>query len=120
MLYPINKYKFYFHKNHKYGGTEITAVSTYAGKTVKGKAICHIDDKFSEESGKQLASLRCGTKIAAKRLKRANECYTKAEKAMKEAINKFEKMKEYKNDAKIAYEDAKMAEEVMIEKMKNH
>ena len=51
-MYPIEKYKFYTN------GSRVIAVSTYAGKTVRGVAVCHAGDTFSLEKGKKLAALR--------------------------------------------------------------
>lgn len=48
-MYPIEKYKFYTN------GSRVIAVSTYAGKTVRGVAVCHAGDAFSLEKGKKLA-----------------------------------------------------------------
>ena len=39
MRFSLDKYKFYQFKNEN-GGTTISAVSTYAGLTVKGYAKC--------------------------------------------------------------------------------
>ena len=66
-MYPIEKYKFYTN------GSRVIAVSTYAGKTVRGVAVCHAGDTFSLEKGKKLAALRCAEKIAKKRVARANQ-----------------------------------------------
>ena len=44
-MYPIEKYKFYTN------GSRVIAVSTYAGKTVRGVAVCHAGDAFSLEKG---------------------------------------------------------------------
>lgn len=64
-MFPIEKYKFI-----TYGRTVI-AISTDAGETVKAKAVCHEDDTFDLEIGKQLAAARCNIKIAKRRAKRA-------------------------------------------------
>lgn len=64
------RYKFYVHER-KDGVKEVIAVSSYAGKTVKAKAVCSPDDEFDIEKGKELAKLRCALKIENKRLKRA-------------------------------------------------
>lgn len=63
-------YKFYTH-TRKDGSKEIIAVSSYAGKRVKGKAICDPADEYNEVVGKELAKLRCAVKIDLKRAKRA-------------------------------------------------
>ena len=40
-------------------GDIVIAITTYAGKTVKGHAKCHIDDTFDPAFGEQLAMARC-------------------------------------------------------------
>ena len=67
-----DRYRYYTHKRED-GATEIIAVSSYAGRKVKGKAVCSPDDKFDEEIGKKLAKLRCDVKVDEKRVKRASE-----------------------------------------------
>ena len=49
MKYSLDKYK-YFTYYDKNGKKTISAVSTYAGKTVKGYAKCDPRDNFSEDS----------------------------------------------------------------------
>ena len=61
-------YKYYIYER-KDGATVVIAVSSYAGRKVRGKAICSADDTFDEERGKQLARLRCAVKIDEKRKK---------------------------------------------------
>lgn len=64
MKYPIEKYKIIVHQHPVYHTTEVIACSTYAGKVVKGKAICHVDDVYNEEQGKRLAVARCAKLLA--------------------------------------------------------
>ena len=45
-MYPIEKYRYYTN------GRRVIAVSTYAGKTVRGVATCDPGDEFSMEKGK--------------------------------------------------------------------
>jgi hypothetical protein len=87
MRYPIDKYQVIVHQHPDYLSTEIIARSTYAGETVKGKAICHASDSYDEQKGIKLAVARCAEKIAKKRaaratrlLKRANEQLVMAQK----------------------------------------
>lgn len=89
-MYPIEKYKFYTN------GSRVIAVSTYAGKTVRGVAVCHAGDAFSLEKGKKLAALRCAEKIAKKRVARANQ---KVDEAYVDAETYLDKMVDYKDDA---------------------
>lgn len=58
-------YQIYTHDN------EVLAVSTYAGRYVKGKAKCDPKDEYSKEHGIKLAVARCDEKIAKKRVKAA-------------------------------------------------
>ena len=98
MKYPLTKYKFYQYKNNK-GGITVVAVSTYAGRTVKGYAKCDPADEFDLEKGKQLAAARCNLKIAQKRQMRAAEKYMEASFAVDAAIDKFDSMKQYYMDS---------------------
>lgn len=92
-MYPIEKYKFYTN------GSRVIAVSTYAGKIVRGVAVCHVDDTFSLEKGKKLAALRCAEKIARKRLNRAEHKVDEAYWAYVDAEAYLNKMCDYKDDA---------------------
>ena len=98
MRFSLDKYKFYQFKNEN-GGTTISAVSTYAGRTVKGYAKCDPRDNFNVEKGKELAAARCNLKIAEKRRDRASKKYLEATQAVIEANAYFEKMKQYFMDA---------------------
>lgn len=109
MKYPLEKYKYFIFKN-KNGGTTISAVSTYAGRTVKGYAKCDPSDTFDIKKGKKLAAARCNLKVSEKRLKRATEKYMEASKAADEAIKYFNDMKQYYMDAVDQLDDA--AEEI--------
>lgn len=92
-MYPIEKYRFYTN------GSRVIAVSTYAGRTVRGVATCHDGDEFSMEKGKQLAALRCAEKIAKKRIARANKKVDESYWTYIDARNYFDKMVKYKDDA---------------------
>ena len=70
--YPFEKYHFYVGKN------KIVAVSTYAGKTVRGVAKCDPRDEFDIEKGKALAAARCAERVAAKRHARAKVEFNRA------------------------------------------
>jgi hypothetical protein len=99
MKYPVTKYRIVVHQHPEYNTTEIIAMSTYAGETVKGKAICHINDTYSEEAGTKLAVARCAEKIARKRKARATRLVKKAEAQMVEAKRYLDKMNHYYNDS---------------------
>ena len=87
MSFPINKYKFYSD-----GKGKIIAVSSYAGKTVKGTAKCDPRDTFDEDYGKECAAARCSAKIAEKRFKRAKLEQKKAVLAIDAAMRRVQKM----------------------------
>lgn len=83
-------------------GRKIFALSTYAGKTVRGVAICSENDKFDVEKGKALAAARCNEKIAAKR-------YVRASKKMNEALNEVCSVEEKLTQAEQYYHDSFLA-----------
>ena len=96
-----NKYKFY-----NDGKNKIVAVSTYAGKTVRGVAKCDPRDDFDMTKGEDLAMARCAEKIAAKRMHRAQKELAKAELAAEAAQRRVDKMKNYLNDSAAAWKAA--------------
>lgn len=93
MSYPIDKYKFYR------DGKNVIAVSSYAGRTVRGVAKLDPRDDFDEDFGKKLASARCNAKITNKRMKNALKKYEKAVKTVTEAKRMESAMKRYYLDA---------------------
>lgn len=88
------RYKFYSD-----GANKIVAVSSYAGRTVRGVAKCDPRDNFNRSKGEELAQARCNLKVAIKRHKRAETELGKAERAVIDAQNRVKKMKEYIEDA---------------------
>lgn len=105
----MERYKFYTTKN------KVIAVSTYAGKTVKGVAKCNPEDTFDVEKGKELAAARCNEKIAKKRVKRAKEKYNEAIKNTQAAELKEEKMACYFEDSIDNYANAKEKVRTILE-----
>ena len=99
-MYPIEKYRYYTN------GQRVIAVSTYAGKTVRGVAACNPNDTFSMEKGKALAAARCALKIANKRLNRAIRKENEANDAFYQAQRHLDKMTTYASDAWDAKYDA--------------
>lgn len=99
MKYPIEKYRIVVHQHPDYNTTEIIAMSTYAGETVKGKAICHISDNYNEEAGIKLAVARCAEKIARKRKARATRLLKFSKDQLTEAQRYVDKMTHYYEDA---------------------
>ena len=100
-MYPISKYKFFTTPDNK-----VIAVSTYAGKTVKGVAKTDPRDKFDETFGKELAAARCAAKVAKKRRARAAKMMKKAQTQLSVAQRYVDRMKAYEADAAKEYEEA--------------
>lgn len=99
MRYPIEKYQIVVHQHPSYHTTEILARSTYAGETVKGKAICHMNDTYDEDKGVKLAVARCAEKIAKKRKARAARLLKKAQDQLTMAQKYVTDMTAYHTDA---------------------
>ena len=112
--YPLEKYRFY------QNGNRIIAVSTYGGRTVRGVAICHPDDKFDMDLGKRLAAARCNEKVAAKRYARATQCYKAAEDAYRVASENIDRMGDYRNDAFVAMNEASQAVDALVAEVRAH
>ena len=112
--YPLEKYRFY------QNGNRIIAVSTYGGRTVRGVAICHPDDKFDMDLGKRLAAARCNEKVAAKRYARATQKYKVAEDAYRVASEEVDRMSDYRNDAFIAMNEASQAVDALVAEVRAH
>jgi len=98
--YPLDKYHYYIH------GNRVIAVSTYAGRTVRGVAVCAAGDNFDLEKGKRLAAARCNQKIAYKRVRRAMARVANAEEEREKAELHYNKMDEYYADAIEALDQA--------------
>ena len=81
----------------------VVALSTFAGRTVVGVARCADTDEFNVETGKKIAAARCSVKIAEKRMKRAEECYSFAKDCVEFWTERLEKMKKYDSDSVEAY-----------------
>ena len=73
----------------------VVAVSTFAGKTVRGVAKCHPNDEFDAEKGTKLAIARCNYKVALKRQARADRKVREAIMTQYEAQSFLMKMKDY-------------------------
>lgn len=109
--YPFEKYRFYE------GNGKVVAVSTYAGKTVRGVAKCDPKDTFDIEKGRMLAAARCAEKVAKRRLARArNEC-RKASNDYRAVHDRWLKMNDYYEDAKVSHFNATMAVESILKTM---
>ena len=97
MNYPLSKYRYY--QRIKNGVPEVIAISTYGGKTVRGRAKCDPHDHFDLETGKRLAAARCALKVAEKRAARATHCVSVAEEQVRFATQKHLDMIHYYEDS---------------------
>jgi cob(I)alamin adenosyltransferase len=104
-MVDMSKYKF-FHFTNKEGQNVISAVSTYAGKTVKGYAKCDPRDSFSQENGEKLAAARCNARVAGKRAQRARKKLAESVIQLKQAQDYYNRMNSYYNDSAKALEEA--------------
>lgn len=86
-------YRFYKADN------KIIALSSFAGKTIKGVAKCDPSDTFSVEFGEKLAAARCNKKVADKRVKYAMKKYLAAEAEFKKVQKHFKAMSDYLTDS---------------------
>lgn len=93
---------------YRYYGSDktVVAVSTYAGKTVRGVAKCDPADEFTLETGKKLAGARCNVKIAARRVKNAENKRAEAIAALEAAQKRVAEMNAYYDDAVACHEAA--------------
>lgn len=94
MEFSLDKYKYYVD-----GANNVYAISTYAGKTVRGVAKCDPKDAFDLEKGKALASTRCQVKVSSQRLKRATKKLAEASKALEKAQKFYDDMTIYFNES---------------------
>ena len=86
--------------------TKVIALSSFAGRTVRGVAKCHPGDSFDEEFGKRLAAARCNKKIAEKRYARAQSEYDRMCKELTAFREKAHKTCDYLKDAYERNKDA--------------
>ena len=98
--YPREKYKIFT------GLNKVIAISTYAGRVVRGVAKCAPGDTFDIEKGKNLAIARCAAKIAKKRLNRAYKKYDESIVTFEEAQAHREDMFRYVTDSSLALKAA--------------
>ena len=109
MNFPMGRYIFSVKDN------EVIAASSYGGRPVRGIAKCNPEDKFDLETGKEIAALRCGLKVAKKRASHAEKRLRAAILALNEAEKFYKKMLKYFDDA----EEAEFkAREELNEKLK--
>ena len=94
--YTNDKYTYFVADKQK----KVVAVSTYAGKIVRGIAKCDPRDDFSVEDGKKLAAARCAVKIAKKRNANANAQKQKAYNELVAKQHRLQKMNDYVDDSR--------------------
>lgn len=94
MEYSLDKYKYYVDSKNA-----IHAVSSYAGRAVRGVAKCDPKDDFNLEKGKELAAARCQAKVSTLRLKRATKKLAEAERMLEMAQKYYDAMIVYFNDS---------------------
>lgn len=99
--YPISKYKFVCTDSGK-----IIALTTFAGQTVRGVAICAPNDTYDEEFGKRLAAARANLRVARKRQQRAEAKHAEAVEQLCKAHKHKIKMIRYLEDARESVLDA--------------
>lgn len=98
----VNRYNYYTDgEQHK-----IIAVSSFAGKKVRGVAKCSPEDRYDPNIGMDLATLRCNLKIASKRLARAEQKKYEAYEAFATAAQHYDAMSTYWSDAVQDYNNA--------------
>ena len=102
--------------NYRYfiAGNKVIAVSTYAGKTVRGIAICSPEDEFDIEFGKKLAAARCNEKVAEKRLNRASNKFNALLDERNELFVKLENAEDYYHNSYVAYNEAAQETDQLI------
>ena len=116
MNYSLDKYKFYEYNDPK-GKKTVSAVSTYAGRTVKGYAKCDPRDEFDKEAGMKLAAARCNERIAKKRHARAAKKIVEAQRLLDEARNHYEKMSDYFDDSRSEANEASINVQKILKEM---
>ena len=106
MSFPLDKYKYYVATKVTGEPYKVIAVSTYAGKTVRGTATCSPEDTFSLQKGKELAAARCNAKIAQKRMNHAYIKKANAKAKVDMATDEHNRAWRFWDDATYAYDDA--------------
>ena len=112
--YPLSKYRFY-HATRD-GQKQVIAVSTYAGRTVRGRATCAPEDSYDEQAGREIAAARCNQEIARRRYLRACARYNEAQRKYEEAMVFLNRMGKYLDDSQAAFVDAKILMDNLLNK----
>lgn len=117
MKYSLDKYKFFIAKKTDGTPYQVVAVSTYAGRKVRGVAKCDPRDEFSIENGKKLAAARCNVKIAEKRAKRAEKKYTEAVALATAQLRHRDRMESYHADSLVELKHAQIDLDNLLKQM---
>ena len=99
------RYNFYRHTRPD-GTKRIICVSSYAGKKVRGVAICDENDRYDREKGEALARARVDLEIAKGRVKRAEGKYGEALDACDRANVVLAEMADYVDESRTAFVQA--------------
>ena len=95
------KYRYYI------AGKKVICVTMYAGKSVRGVAICSEDDTFNFDAGQRLAKARCDHKLAERRMSRIEKELQDIANQQKVLANKHNKLIDSLMKANTSVEDAK-------------
>ena len=117
MKYSLDKYKFFVATKTDGTPYQVVAVSTYAGRKVRGVAKCDPRDEFSVENGKKLAAARCNLKIAEKRAKRAEKKWAEANEMVIAQKRHCDRMKAYASDSQIELKHAQIDLDNLLQQM---
>ena len=96
---------------------KVIAISTYAGRTVRGVAKCSPNDKFDIKKGMALAAARCNEKVAQKRMARARKMFKDAYDKHELARQYRKKCMDYQDDAADQLVEAKLEVKRLLENM---
>ena len=88
---------------------KVICVSHFAGKPVRGVAICSEHDEFNEETGRKLAQARCDLAMSKLRVRDRNAEVTKAYAERDAAYKRADKANERLMDAFAMLQDAENA-----------
>lgn len=117
MAFIKDKYKFVDHQPKDSDTREIIAISSFQGKTIKGRAKCHPEDLFNSDIGEMLAALRCNQKICEKRYETVRDYFFELKNEIENLSKKIEKVEENFYKAEEEYEEANNLLQNYIEKI---
>ena len=120
-MFDVNKYKCYAYEDKNEDGSvrgpAVVAISTYAGKNVRGYAKLNPEDDWNWEAGRDLTIARCNERIAEKRMKRAQKKLVGAQTQLNDAMKYLSKMSNYAVDSAKEYAEATSHTAKLISKM---